>query len=111
MSTDVRIYIEACLSCQHRKSSHRPPKLPVGHRPVTRALQCVAVYLVEYKSLSQGDRFVRPVIGHLTRFVILIAIENKALARLFVISSNARSRCLALQKHFIPTKERNLKTN
>ena len=67
--------------------------------------------LVEFKSLSQGDRFVRPVIGHLTRFVILIAIENKALARLFVISSNARSRCLALQKHFIPTKERNLKTN
>ena len=26
MSTDVRTHFEACLSCQHRKSSHRPPK-------------------------------------------------------------------------------------
>ena len=49
MSTDARTHIEACLSCKHRKSSHRPTKTPVGHRPVTRAFQCVAVDLVEYK--------------------------------------------------------------
>ena len=78
MSTDVRTHIEACLSCQHRKSSYRPPKLPVGRRPVTRAFQCVAVDLVEYKSLSQGNRFILSVIDHLTRFVISIAIKNKA---------------------------------
>ena len=78
MSTDVRTHIEACLCCQHRKSSHRPPKLPVGHRSVTRAFQCVAVDLVDYKSLTQGNSFILSVIDHLTRFVILIAIKDKA---------------------------------
>ena len=78
MSTDVRTHIEACLSCQHRKSSPRPPKLPVGHRPVTRTFQCVAVDLVEYKRLSQGNRFLLSVIDHLTRFVVLIPIKDKA---------------------------------
>ena len=78
MFTDVRTHIKTCLSCQHRKSSHRPPKLPVGQRPVARAFQRVAVDLVEIKSLSKGDRFIISVIDHLTRFVILIAIKNKA---------------------------------
>ena len=78
MSTDVRTHIEACLFCQHRKSSHRPPKTPVGHRPVTRAFQCVAVDLVEYISLSQRNRFILSVIDQRSRFVILIAINNKA---------------------------------
>ena len=78
MSTDVRNHIGACLSCQQRKPSHRPPKLPVGHRPVTRAFQCVVVDLVEYKSLSQGNRFILSVIDHLTRFVVLIPIKDKA---------------------------------
>ena len=64
-------------------SSHRPPKLPVGHRPIMRAFQCVAVDLVEYKSLSQGNRFIVSVIDHLTRFVVLIPIKDKA-ARTFV---------------------------
>ena len=75
MSTDARTHIEACLSCKHRKSSHRPTKTPVGHRPVTRAFQCVAVDLSEYKSLSQGNRFILSVIGHFTRFVVLIPIK------------------------------------
>ena len=78
MSTDVRTHIEACLSCQHRKSSHRPPKLPLGHCPVTRAFQCVAVDLVEYKRLSQGNRFILSVIDHLTRFVVVIPIKDRA---------------------------------
>ena len=78
MSTDVRTHIEACLSCQRRKSSHRPPRLPVGHRPVTRAFQRVAVDLVEYKSLSQGNRFILSVIDHFTRFVVLIPIKDKS---------------------------------
>ena len=89
MSTDVRTHIEACLSCQHRKSSHRPPKLPVGHRPVTHAFQCVAVDLVEYKSLSQGNRFILSVIDHFTRFVVLIPIKDKA-ARTIVRHLNER---------------------
>ena len=56
---------------------HRPPKLPVGHRPVTRAFQCVAVDLVEYKSLSEGNRFILSAIDHLTRFVVLTPIKDK----------------------------------
>ena len=73
----IRDSIEACLSRQHRKSSHRPPKLPVGHRAVTRAFQRVAIDLVECKRLSQGNRFILSVIDHLTRFVILIPIKGK----------------------------------
>ena len=111
MSTDIHTHIEACLSCQHSTSSHRPPKLPVGHRPVTRAFQCVAVDLVEYKSLSQGNRFILSVIDHFTRFVVWYPSKIKRRARLFVIWSNACSRCLALQKHFIPTKARTLRMN
>ena len=75
--TDVQHHVNSCLSCQHRKTSHRPPTLPTGHRPVTRPFQCVAVDLVEYKTVSEGNRFILSVIDHLTRFVILIAIKNK----------------------------------
>ena len=50
----------------------------MGHRSVTRAFKCVAVDLVEYKGLSQGNRFIFSVIDHLTRFVILIPIKDKA---------------------------------
>ena len=78
MAKNAHGRVETCLSCQRRKSSHRPPKLPVGNRPVTRAFQCVPVDLVEYKSMSEGNRFILSVIDHLTRFVILIAIKDKA---------------------------------
>ena len=78
MSTDVRTHIEACLSCQHRKLSHRLPKLALGHRSVTRAFQCVAVDLVENKRLSQGNRFILCVIVHLTLFAVSMPIEDKA---------------------------------
>lgn len=77
MHADVQKHVDSCLSCQHRKTSRRPPKLPVGTRPVTRSFQCVAVDLVEYKSMSEGNRYILSVIDHLTRFVILIAIKNK----------------------------------
>ena len=50
----------------------------MGHRPVTRAFQCVAVDLVECKRLSQGSRFILSVIDHLTRYVVLIPIQDKA---------------------------------
>ena len=52
--------------------------MPVGHRPVTRELQCVAADLVEYKSLSQGNRLILSVIDNLTRFIILIPINDEA---------------------------------
>ena len=70
MSKDVRTHVEACMSCQHRKSSRRPPKLPAGHRPVTGPFQCVAVDSIEYNTLSQGDRFILSAIDYVTRFVI-----------------------------------------
>ena len=70
MSTDVHTHIEECLSCQHRKLSHRQPKLPAGHRPVTGPFQCVAVDSIEYNTLSQGDRFILSAIDYVTRFVI-----------------------------------------
>lgn len=54
-----------------------PPQLPVGRRPITPSFQCVAVDLVEYKFISDGDWYILSVIDHLTRFVILIAIRNR----------------------------------
>ena len=78
MPTDVHPHVETCLSCQRRKSFYRPPKLPVGHRPVTRAFQCVAVDIVESKSMSESNRFILSVIDHLTRFVILVDIKDMA---------------------------------
>ena len=50
----------------------------MGHRPVTRAFQCVVGDLVEHKSLSQRNCVILSVIDHLTRFVILIPIKDKA---------------------------------
>ena len=99
MPTDVRTHIEACLYCQHRKSSQRPPKLLVGHRPVTRAFQCVAANLVERKMSSQGNRF-----SHRPSHSICHVNTNQKktrLARLFAISSDMCSLgVFALQKHF-----------
>ena len=57
--------------------SRRTPQLPVGHCEVSRVFQCVAVDLVEYKSISRGNRYVLSVIDHLTRFVVLIAVPDK----------------------------------
>ncbi|CAB1120564.1 unnamed protein product [Ectocarpus sp. CCAP 1310/34] len=75
MHSDITRHVQSCESCQRRKTSYRPPQLPVGHRPVTQPFQCVAVDLVEYKSLSEGNRYILSVIDHLTRFVILIPIK------------------------------------
>ena len=77
MHTDVQQHVDNCVSCQHRKTSHRPPTLPVGHRPIERSFQFVAVDLVEYKTMSEGNRFILSVIDHLTRFIVLIGIPNK----------------------------------
>ena len=80
MHSYVAEHVESCLSCQHRKTSHRPPALPTGHRPVTKPFQVVAVDLVECKSKSEGNRFILSVIDHLTRFLILIPIKSKEAA-------------------------------
>ena len=87
MSKDVAKHITCCSSCQHRRTSHRPPKLPVGHRPVSRPFQCVAIDLVEYKSSSNNSKYVMSVMDHLTRFLVLVAISDKsaaAIARVLV---------------------------
>ena len=80
MHSDVAEHVESCLSCQYRKTSHRSPTLPTGHRPVTKPFQVVAVDLVEYKSKSGGNRFILSVIDHLTRFLILIPMKSKEVA-------------------------------
>ena len=79
MSKDVATHIKCYSSYQHRKTSHRPPKLPVGHHSVSRPFQCVAIDLVEYKSSSNNSKYVISVIDHLTRF-ILVAISDKKAA-------------------------------
>ena len=79
-SKDVAKHVECCLSYQHRKTSHRTPKLPVGHRPVSRPFQCVTIGLVEYKSSSNSWKYVISVIDHMTRFLVLVAISDKSAA-------------------------------
>lgn len=76
MHTDVQKHVDTYVSCQHRKTSRRPPTLPMGQRPVKRTFQCVAVDLVGYKTTSEGTRYIMSIIDHLTRFVILIAIKK-----------------------------------
>lgn len=44
------------LSCQHRKTYHRPLKLPAGHRLNIRPFRCVVVDLVEFKSSSNDNK-------------------------------------------------------
>ena len=80
MHSDVAEHVESCLSCQHRKTSHRPPTFLAEHWPVTKSFQVVAVDLVEYKFKSEGNRFILSVIDHLTRFLILIPIKSKEAA-------------------------------
>ena len=80
MSKDVAKHVKCCSSCQHRKTSHRAPNLPVGHRPVARPFQCVAIDFVEYKSSSNNSKYVTSVIDHLTRFLVLVAISDKSAA-------------------------------
>ena len=80
MHSDVAEHVESCLSCQHRKTSHRSSTLPTGHRPVTKPFQVVAVDLVEYKSKSEGNRFNLSAIDHLTLFLISIPIKSKEAA-------------------------------
>ena len=87
MQGDVQFHCTSCEACQRRKTPHRRPPLPTGHVPVDRPFQRVAIDLVEYKTLSQGCKYVLSVIDHLTRFVILAAIPNKeatAIARTLV---------------------------
>lgn len=70
------VYRKLCLSCQRRKTSHRPPTLPTRHRPVTKPFQVVAVDLVEHKSKSKGNCLVLSIIGHPTRHLITIPIKS-----------------------------------
>lgn len=79
---DVHIWCRDCQACQHRKTAHRHPQLPVGHVPVTRPFQRVSIDLVEYKSDSSTPgglrcKYVFSAIDHLTRFAILSPIPNK----------------------------------
>ena len=80
MHSDVAEHVESCLPCQRRKSSHRSPTLPTGHRPAARPFQIVAVDVVEYKSKSEGNRFILSVVDHPTRFLIMIPIKSEEAA-------------------------------
>ena len=76
---DVQTHCQECVACQQRKTSHRTPKLPVEQRPIPRPFQCVAIDLVEYKASKQGFHYVLSVINHLTRFLILVPLEDKSM--------------------------------
>ena len=80
MPKDITKHIKCCSSCQHCRTSHRSLTLPVGHRPVSRPFQCVAIDFVEYKSSSNNSKYVTSVIDHLTRFLVLVAISDKSAA-------------------------------
>ena len=77
MQRDIQSYCNSCDACQRRKTPHRRPLLPTGNIPVDRPFQRVAIDLVEYKTVSQGCKYVLSVINHLIRFVIFDAIPNK----------------------------------
>ena len=64
------------VACQHRKTSNRPPKLLVGHRPVSRPFQCVAVDLIEHKASKIAFHYV----FHLTQFLILVPLKGKSMS-------------------------------
>ena len=78
MQGDIQYHCTSCEACQHRKTPHRRPPLPKGHVPVERPFQRVAIDLVEYETISQDCKYVPSVIDHLTRFVIIAPIRNKA---------------------------------
>ena len=59
MSKYVAKHIKISSSCQHCKTSHRPPILPVGHRPVSCPFQCVVIDLVEYKSSMNNSKYIQ----------------------------------------------------
>ena len=61
-------------------SSHRAPKLAVGHRPVSRPCQRMAVDLLEHKSRSNNSKYATSVIDHLTRLFDLVVISDKSSA-------------------------------
>ena len=77
MHSDVAQHVESCPSCQHRKTSHRSPTLPTGHRPVKKPFQVVSVDFIEYKYKSEGNRFIFSVIDELTRFLLVIPFKSK----------------------------------
>ena len=82
MQGDIQSYCTKCDACQRRKTLHRRPPLPTGHVLVERPFQRVAIDLVEYKTVSQGCKYVSSVIDHLTRSDILAAIPNKEATRI-----------------------------
>ena len=80
MSKDAANHIKCCSSCQHRKTSHRTPKLPVGDRPVSRPFQCVAIDFVEYKWSSNNSKYGMSVIDHVTRLRVLVTFSDRSAA-------------------------------
>ena len=91
MSKDVAKHIKCCSSCQHRETSHRPPKLPVGHRPVPRPFQHVAVDLVDHKSSSNNSKYIMSMIEHLDRFVVKLRLVTTQLLQSPVLLYNVFS--------------------
>lgn len=69
VDTNVQRHSNSCVWCQQRSTPHRPLTSPVGHRPVERSCQRVAVDLVEKKPVSEGNRYILSVIDHPTKFV------------------------------------------
>lgn len=80
MHKDIESHCVMCEACQRRKTPHRRSPIPIGRVPVQRPFERLAIDLVEYKPPSDGCNYVLSAIDHLTRFVILTAVPNKAAA-------------------------------
>lgn len=102
LPTDVGAHIKIFTCWQRRKSSDRPLKLHVGHRPVPRAFQCFTVVLVEYEGLPEEIRFILSAIDNLRRYVIFVTVKKERFARQVMFWSNVCYWCLALQNRRIP---------
>ena len=67
--THVGQHVDTCLSCQHRKTSRRPP--------ITRGTPASYTSISMCSKRFSGNRYILSMIDHLTRFDISIPIKNK----------------------------------
>ena len=80
---DVKTWCHACHACQKRKTPHRRAKLPAGHLlPVDGPFQRVSIDLNKYKTKLVSPTglkcsYALTIIGHLTRFAVLVALPDK----------------------------------
>lgn len=68
---DIQSHYSKFEACQRRKTPHRRPPVSIGHAPVQRLFQRLAINLVPYKPPFNSFHYILFAINHVTRFVIL----------------------------------------